>query len=50
MAPTIAIPVLAVVACINVARSGPGRERRVRLAATGVILALLILVTVHLGA
>jgi hypothetical protein len=50
MAPTIAIPVLAVVACINVARSGPGRPRRVRLAVAGVILALLIVATLHLGA
>jgi hypothetical protein len=49
MAPTIAIPVLAVVICINMARGGPGRERRVRLAAAGVILALLIVATVHLG-
>ena len=49
MAPTIAIPVLAVVACINVARSGPGRPRRVRLAVAGVILALLIVASLHLG-
>jgi Domain of unknown function (DUF1707) len=49
LAPTIAIPVLAVVICINMARGGPARERRVRLAAAGVILALLIVATVHLG-
>lgn len=49
MAPTIAIPVLAVVICINMARGGPARERRVRLAAAGVLLALLIVASVHLG-
>jgi hypothetical protein len=49
MVPTIAIPVLAVVACVTVARGGPARERRVRLAAAGVILALLVVATVYLG-
>jgi hypothetical protein len=49
MVPTIAIPVLAVVACVTVARGGPPRERRARLAAAGVILALLIVATVYLG-
>jgi hypothetical protein len=49
MVPTIAIPVLAIVACVTMARSGPRRERRVRLAAAGVILALLVVATVYLG-
>jgi uncharacterized protein DUF1707 len=49
MVPTIAIPVLAIVACVTMARSGPRRERGVRLAAAGVILALLIAATVYLG-
>jgi len=49
MVPTIAIPVLAIVACVTMARNGPARERRVRLAAAGVILALLVVATVYLG-
>jgi hypothetical protein len=49
MVPTIAIPVLAIVACVTMARSGPPRERRVRLAAAGVILALLVVATVYMG-
>jgi hypothetical protein len=49
MVPTIAIPVLAVVACVTVARGGPPHERRVRLATAGVILALLIVATAYLG-
>jgi Domain of unknown function (DUF1707) len=49
MVPTIAIPVLAIVACVTMARGGPARERRARLAAAGVILALLVVATVYLG-
>jgi hypothetical protein len=49
MVPTIAIPVLAIVACVTVARGGPPRERRVRLATAGAILALLIVATAYLG-
>ena len=49
MVPTIAIPVLAIVACVTMARSGPRRERGARLAAAGVILALLVVATVYLG-
>jgi hypothetical protein len=49
MVPTIAIPVITVVACVTVARSGPPRERRARLAAAGVILALLVVATAYLG-
>ena len=49
MVPTIAIPVLAVVVCISMARGGPPSERRVRLAAAGAILALLIAATVYVG-
>jgi hypothetical protein len=49
MVPTIAIPVLAVVACVTMARGGPARERRARLAAAGVILALLVVATAYLG-
>ncbi|HEY6481886.1 MAG TPA: DUF1707 domain-containing protein [Streptosporangiaceae bacterium] len=49
MVPTIAIPVLAVVACVTLARSGPARERRVRLAVAGAVLALLVVATVYLG-
>jgi hypothetical protein len=49
MVPTIAIPVLAVVACVTLARSGPARERRIRLAVAGAVLALLVVATVYLG-
>jgi Domain of unknown function (DUF1707) len=49
MAPTIAIPVLAVVICINLARGGLTRERRIRLVAAGAILALVIVASMHLG-
>jgi hypothetical protein len=49
MVPTIAIPVLAIVACVTMARSGPRRERGARLAAAGVILALLVVATAYLG-
>jgi hypothetical protein len=49
MVPTIAIPVLAIVACVTMARGGPARERRARLAAAGVILALLVVATAYLG-
>jgi hypothetical protein len=41
--------VLAVVICINMARGGLARERRIRLAAAGVIMALVILAAVHVG-
>ena len=49
MVPTIAIPVLAIVACVTMARSGPRRERGARIAAAGVILALLVVATAYLG-
>jgi hypothetical protein len=49
MVPTIAIPVLAVVACVTLARSGPARARRIRLAVAGAVLALLVVATVYLG-
>ena len=49
MVPTIAIPVLAIVACVTLARSGPARERRIRLAVAGAVLALLVVATVYLG-
>jgi hypothetical protein len=48
MVPTIAIPAVAVVICINMARGGLARER-LRLATAGVILALLIVAALHLG-
>jgi hypothetical protein len=49
MVPTVAIPVLAIVACVTLARSGPARERRMRLAVAGAVLALLVAATVYLG-